>query len=50
MGLSFEEIRHMVKGRLLDLIECRQIKNEGAKVDWNKDEAIDSTDVFPNWR
>lgn len=50
MGFSFPEIRHMVKGRLMDLIACHQIKNEGAKIDMNKVEAIDSTDVFPNWR
>lgn len=40
----------MVKGRLMDLIACHQIKHEGAKLDWNKVEARDDEDVFPHWR
>lgn len=50
MNMSFLEIRSMVYGRMLDLIACYQIKNEGAKIDWTNVEAISDLDVVPNWK
>lgn len=48
--MSFSEIRHIVKGRLMDLIACHQVKHEGGKMDWSKVEAENDEDVFPHWR
>lgn len=50
MNMSFQEVSHIVTGRMMDLIACYQIKNEGGVLDWEKVEAESDEDVFPHWR